>query len=124
MPDDIEPQPPPPGVVQHYRRPKATEHQRLVAAGRRATDHDRFARPKTLQAEGGSHVTIVRETGLNWRTVAKWTHLEALPERRKMAPKATTPEHFRSHLARRWGEGYTMDGNRWWKSKRLITPEV
>jgi transposase len=108
VPDDIEPQPPPAAVIQRYRRPEVTEHQRLVAAGRRAADHDKFARLKALQAGGGSHATIVRETGLNWRTVAKWTRLEALPERRTMAPKATTPERFRTYLARRWGEGYTM----------------
>jgi hypothetical protein len=57
---------------------------------------------------GGSHAAIVRETGLNWRNVAKWTRLEALPERRTMAPKSTTAERLRTYLARRWAEGYAM----------------
>jgi hypothetical protein len=31
------------------------EHRRLLAAGRRAADEDRFARLKTLRAGGESH---------------------------------------------------------------------
>jgi transposase len=91
-----------------YEQPEVMEHRLLLAAGRRAADEDRFARLKTLQAGGESRAAIVREIGLNWRTVAKWIRLDTLPERRAMAPKTTTPEHFRAYLTRRWAEGSTM----------------
>ena len=100
------------------------EHRLLLAAGRRAADEDRFARLKTLQAGGESRAAIVREIGLNWRTVAKWIRLDTLPARRAMAPKTTTPEHFRAYLARRWAEGSTMGGTCWRNSYHLVTPEA
>ncbi|MGI4957673.1 MAG: hypothetical protein ACRYGI_08765, partial [Janthinobacterium lividum] len=50
----------------------------------------------------------VREAGLHWRTVDKWTRLDALPERAIMAPKTTTPSGFRAYLAQRWAAGCTM----------------
>jgi transposase len=97
------------GVLnQRYEQPEVMEHRRLLAAGRRAADQNRFAHLKTLQASGESRAAIVREIGLNWRTVAKWIRLDTLPERRAMAPKTTTPERFRAYLARRWAEGSSM----------------
>jgi hypothetical protein len=50
---------------------------------------------------------IVRETGFNWRTVAKWAGLGELPERNVMAAKPITPGNFQNHLSRRWAEGCT-----------------
>jgi transposase len=79
-----------------YEQPEVMEHRRLLAAGRRAADQDRFTRLKALQTSGESRAAIVREIGLNWRTVAKWIRLDTLPERRAMAPKTTTPERFRA----------------------------
>jgi transposase len=91
-----------------HEQPEAMEHRLLLAAGRRAADQDRFAHLKTLQAGGESRAAIVRETGLNWRTVTKWVRLDGLPDRRTMAAKTTTAERFRVYLARRWAEGCTM----------------
>jgi len=97
------------GVLnRRYDQPEVMEHRLLLAAGRRAADQGRFAHLKTLQAGGASRAAIVRETGLNWRTVAKWIRLDTLPERRTMVAKTTTPDRFRVYLARRWAEGSTM----------------
>jgi hypothetical protein len=85
-----------------------TEHRRRARAGHRAGWQDRFERVKALHAEGKTLDAIVRETGSNWRTVAKWARLDALPERRTMAPKVTTPRYFRAYLARPWAEGCTL----------------
>jgi transposase len=75
-----------------------------------------FDRVKSLQAAGESLSTIVHATGFNWRTVAKWARLDALPERKVMAPKSTTPTAFRDYLARRWAEGCTTG--------RHLLPEI
>ena len=89
----------------HGRQPELAKHLLLERRGRRAVWLDRFERVKTLQREGKSLRLIADETGLNWRTIAKWTSVEALPERRTMAPKPTTPIKFEAYLARRWAEG-------------------
>lgn len=61
-----------------------------------------------MHAESKPLCAIVRETGLNWRTVRKWTRQDALQRRQTMAPKSTTPSRFRDYLARRWMEGCTI----------------
>ena len=66
-----------------------------------------FDRVKILQVAGNGIRAIVRETGFNWRTVAKWAGLGELPERNVMAAKPTTPGNFQNHLSRRWAEGCT-----------------
>lgn len=58
----------------------------------------------------------MRETGFNWRTVAKWAQLGEFPERNVMAAKPTTPGNFQHHLLRRWAEGCT--------SGRDLLPEI
>ena len=103
-----EPSAPPSTVMQRYGEPAVTEHLHLLRAGRRAAWQARFDRVKALQAEGRSRSAIVRATGFNWRTVAKWVRLDALPVRRTMEPNPTTPMAFRAYLARRWAEGCTM----------------
>jgi transposase len=110
VPGEMEPEPrqPQPGLIHRYGQPEVTEHQRLASAGRRAAQRSRFDQLKVLQAAGKGSSEIVRETGLNWRTVTKWTRLDILPERRIMAPKPTTPNRFRKYLARRWAEGCTF----------------
>ena len=50
---------------------------------------------------------IVDETGLGWRTVAKWVTLDILPERRLMDPRPSNPASFQDFLARLWDAGCT-----------------
>ena len=75
-----------------------------------------FDRVKALQRLGRSLGTISKETGLNWRTVAKWAMLKELPERRSMSPKSTTPRKYESYLAQRWAEGF--------RTARHLLPEI
>jgi hypothetical protein len=98
----------PPGLIHRYGPPEVTEHRHLVEVGRRARSQVGFDRVKALQSEGKSLAEIVRATGFHWRTVRKWTRLEALRPRATMAPKPTTPSGFGAYLVRRWNEGCTM----------------
>ena len=98
----------PPATVHRYGQPEVTDHRSLVRAGHRARRQAGFDRVKALHAEGKPLCAIVRETGLNWRTVRKWTRQDALQTRQTMAPKPTTPSAFRAYLARRWMEGCTI----------------
>ena len=101
--------PPPPAVVfERYGRPEVMEHRHQLQVARIASGQRSFKRVKALHAEGKSFTTITRETGLHWRTVAKWAGLDMAPVRRTIAAKTTTPERFRVHLARRWSKGCTM----------------
>jgi hypothetical protein len=95
------------GSVGHGRQPALAEHRQLVSTGRRAVFTDMFNRVKALQLAGHGVTAIVRQTGFNWRTVAKWVRLDELPERNVMAPRSSTPSGFHDHLARRWAEGCT-----------------
>jgi hypothetical protein len=95
------------GWIGHGRQPALAEHRQLVSTGRRAVFTDMFNRVKALQLAGHGVTAIVRQTGFNWRTVAKWVRLDELPERNVMAPKPNTPSGFHDHLARRWAEGCT-----------------
>jgi transposase len=54
VPDDGEPLLAAGVLNRRYEQPEVMEHRRLLAAGRRAADQDRFARLKTLQAGGES----------------------------------------------------------------------
>jgi len=79
------------------------EHRRLA---RIANQHSRqavFDHVRALWNEGRNVREIVRQTGFDRRTVAKWIRADALPER---APKTTCPRHFEDYLSRRWSEGY------------------
>ena len=98
------------------RLPALAEHQQLARAGRRAILTGMFDRVKALQVAGNGICAIVRQTGFNWRTVAKWARLDELPPRNVMAPKPTTPRSFENHLSRRWTEGCT--------SGRSLLPEI
>ena len=64
-----------------------------------------FDRVRLLRREGGSVSAIVRQTGLDRRTIAKWILADALPQRNAAAPKTTSPRYFEEYLARRWAEG-------------------
>ncbi len=91
----------------HGLQPELAKHRQRAKEGRRTMHKDMFDRVKILQAAGNGTGAIVRETGFNWRTVAKWTQLGELPERNVMAAKSTTPSNFQHHLSRRWAEGCT-----------------
>ncbi len=75
-----------------------------------------FDRVRALRDAGRSLITIIKETGLNWRTVAKWARLATFPPRRIMTPKPSSPAYCQEHLARRWAEGC--------KSGRRLLPEI
>jgi transposase len=81
------------------------QHQQLVRQGRRGIWLDRFDQVKALQRAGRNLNSIIEQTGLNWRTVAKWLEADALPERRPRDPKSTNPVKFEGYLAQRWNEG-------------------
>jgi len=91
----------------HGQQPALAEHRQLAREGRRAAHQRMFDRVKVLHAAGNGIRAIVRETGYNWRTVAKWVPLDELPERNIMAPKSTTPSKFQTYLSQRWAEGCT-----------------
>jgi transposase len=91
----------------HGQQSALTEHRQLAREGRCAARKRMFDRVKVLQVAGNGIRAIVRETGFNWRTVAKWVPLDELPERNVMAPKSTTPSKFQTYLSRRWAEGCT-----------------
>ena len=95
-------------LIHRYGQPEVTEHRHLVQAGRRGRSQLGFDRVKALHAEGKTLAVIARETGFNWRTVRKWTRLDAFRPQATMAPKTTTPGGFGAYLARRWNEGCTM----------------
>jgi transposase len=100
----------------HGRQPDLQRHRLLAREGRRALWLERFDRVKALQHEGRSLTAIAKETSLNWRTVAKWTELRELPERRSMNPKSTTPRKYETYLAQRWAEGF--------RTGRHLLPEI
>jgi transposase len=91
----------------HGLQPELAKHRQLSREGRRTVRKDMFDRVKILQVADNGIRAIVRETGFNWRTVAKWAGLGELPERNVMAAKPTTPGNFKNHLSRRWAEGCT-----------------
>jgi transposase len=98
----------PPSLIHRYGEPEVTEHRHLVRAGRRGRSQLGFDRVKALHDEGNTLAQIARETGFNWRTVRKWTRLDAFRPQATMAPKPTTPGGFGPYLAQRWNEGCTM----------------
>jgi transposase len=80
-------------------------HHHLVKQARRDVRQAMFDRVRALRDAGRSLIAIVRETGFNWRTVAKWARLDVFPLRRIMTPKPSSPAYCEAHLARRWAEG-------------------
>jgi transposase len=83
------------------------EHRQMVRIGRRDVRLEQFRRVKTLHQAGLNLSRIVDETGLGWRTVAKWVTLDILPERRLMDPRPSNPASFQDFLARLWDAGCT-----------------
>jgi hypothetical protein len=65
------------------------------------------SRPRQVARRDKPLSSIVDETGLGWRTVAKWVTLGILPERRLMDPRPSNPARFQDFLARLWDMGCT-----------------
>jgi hypothetical protein len=81
------------------------EHRCLTRMAIQSSRQANFDRVRALQREGGSVSAIVRQTGFDRRTIAKWIGVDALPQRNAAAPKTTSPRYFEEYLARRWAEG-------------------
>ena len=61
-------------------------------------------------------ISIIRETGLYWRTVVRWMPQDTLPPRRPSKPKTSSPAYCQEYLARRWAEGRRVG--------RQLLPEI
>jgi hypothetical protein len=81
------------------------EHRRLTKIANQRSRQAVFDHVRALRKEGRNVSDIVRQTGFDRRTVAKWIRANALPERSASAPKTTSPRHFEDYLSRRWSEG-------------------
>jgi hypothetical protein len=64
-----------------------------------------FDRVRMLHGEGRTVSDIVRQTGFDRRTIAKWIRLDTFPHRNAAAPKTSSPRYFEDYLSRRWTEG-------------------
>ncbi len=114
---DAEPALSAPAVLCNPRgEPDLAVHRDLVKQARRDVWQAMFDRVRSLRDAGSSLIDIVRETGLNWRTVGKWSRLATLPARRIMTPKTSSPAYCQAYLARRWAEGC--------KVGRRLLPEI
>jgi hypothetical protein len=103
-----------PHAAQETPGAEVLQHQQMVRQGRRGVWLDRFDQVKALQRAGRNLSSIIEQTGLNWRTVAKWLEADALPERRPRDPKSTNPVKFEGYLTQRWNEGIRI-------GRRLLT---
>jgi hypothetical protein len=93
------------GSTPRDERSALQEHRQMVRIGRRSVRLEQFKRVRELHRAGFSLNQIVDDTGLGWRTVAKWVTLEVLPERRLMDPRPTNPARFENFLAPLWNGG-------------------
>lgn len=75
-----------------------------------------FDRVRALQDAGHSVAAIMRETGFNRLTVAKWARFAVLPPRRITTPKPSSPAYCQAYLKRRWAEGFRVG--------RRLLPEI
>jgi transposase len=99
-----------------HGQPELAVHRHLVKQARRDVRQAMFDRVRALADGGNSLIAIVRKTGFNWRTVAKWAQLAMLPPRRLTTPKPSSPAYCQAYLERRWAEGC--------KIGRLLLPEI
>ena len=81
------------------------EHRCLIRMVNQRSRQAFFDRVRALRREGRSVSDIVRQTGFDRRTIAKWIRADALPQRNAAAPKTTSPRCFEEYLLRRWSEG-------------------
>jgi len=80
------------------------EHRCLTRMESQRSRQALFDRVGALHREGRSVSDIVRQTGFDRRTIAKWIRADALPLRNAAAPKTTSPRYFEEYLSRRWSE--------------------
>ena len=81
------------------------EHRCLTRMANQRSRQTIFERVRALHGDGISVSDIVRQTGLDRRTIAKWLQADALAQRNAAAPKTTSPRFFQEYLSRRWSEG-------------------
>ena len=81
------------------------EHRCLIRMANQRSRQAFFEQVRALRREGRSVSDIVRQTGFDRRTIAKWIRADALPQRNAAAPKTTSPRCFEEYLSRRWSEG-------------------
>ena len=86
--------PPAPGDRQSVLRSRSRDARELM-----------FEQAKDLHSSGKSFVAIAAEIGVGHRTIAKWVEADALPHRRRLTLKPSSPLYFQDFLARRWAEG-------------------
>jgi len=58
-----------------------------------------------LRNQGLSFAEIARQTGYERRSIARWLKCSAPPDRRRAAPKPTSPRYFEDYLTQRWKDG-------------------
>jgi transposase len=87
------------------------EHRCLARMAHQRSRQAIFDRVHALRKEGGMVIDIVRQTGLDRRTIAKWIRADTLPQHNASSPKTSSPRRFEDHLSRRWAEG-CMRGRR------------
>jgi transposase len=81
------------------------EHRCLTRMANQRSRQAIFDRARALHGEGKNIAEIVRQTGFDRRTIAKWIRADALPQRNAAAAKTTSPRYFEEYLSRRWSEG-------------------
>jgi transposase len=81
------------------------EHRCLTRMANQRLRQTNFDRVRALRREGRTVSDIVRQTGFDRRTIAKWIQAEAPPQRNAAAPKTTSPRYFEDYLSRRWAQG-------------------
>ena len=86
-------------------RPAPGDRQSVLRSRSRDARELMFEQAKDLHASGKSFVAIAAEIGVGHRTIAKWVEADALPHRRRLTLKPSSPLYFQDFLARRWAEG-------------------
>jgi transposase len=86
---------------------KLAEHRELMKQTRRAAREASFERVKGLLAAGRSFNETVRETGLNWRTIARWNQFDIFPARQLPSKKPGMISEFQGYLSQLWTKGMT-----------------
>jgi hypothetical protein len=84
---------------------RGAEHRYLAKTANRRSRQAIFDWVPRLHGEGKTVSDIVRQTGFDRRTIAKWIRLDALPDRNASALKTSSPRYFEEYLSRRWAEG-------------------
>jgi transposase len=93
----------------------AAEHDR---AARRARRLELYGRVKALQAKGLSISAIARAAGVDWRTVRKFIHADAFPERLPRRPGPASLHHYEDRLREQWNAGCQNAEQLW---RELVT---